>query len=122
MSVEVESDGTGRYSQEVEAAVYFCCLEALQNVAKYSEASRATVRLLDEDGWLTFTVADDGVGFDPDTAPRGTGLQGIVDRLEALGGTLEIRSRPMKGTTLTGRIPSRRQPQLVNDPSDYVRS
>ena len=122
VSVEVESDATGRYPQEVEAAVYFCCLEALQNVAKYSEASRATVRLLDEDGWLTFTVADDGVGFDPDTAARGTGLQGIVDRLEALGGTLEIRSRPMKGTTLTGRIPSRRQPQLVNDPSDYVRS
>jgi signal transduction histidine kinase len=103
--VEVEASGTRRYPQEIEAAVYFCSLEALQNVAKYSGASKAAVRLIDEEGWLTFSVADDGVGFDPAGTAMGTGLQGIADRLEALGGALEIRSPPREGTTLTGRIP-----------------
>ncbi len=101
------ADGIGRYAQDVEAAVYFCCLEALQNVAKYAEASKATVRLVGEDGWLTFIVADDGVGFEPAETRTGTGLQGMADRLEALGGALEVLSKPQEGTTLTGRIPAR---------------
>ena len=63
------------------------------------------MRLIDEEGWLTFGVADDGTGFDPAGTAMGTGLQGITDRLEALGGALEIRSRLGEGATLTGRIP-----------------
>ena len=104
--VEVEADGVGRYSQELEAAVYFCCLEALQNVAKYAQASRATVRLFTEDGRLTFTVDDDGRGFDRGATSFGTGLQGMTDRLAAIGGTVEVRSEPGRGTTVVGRIPA----------------
>jgi signal transduction histidine kinase len=103
--VEVNPDGTGRYPQEVEAAVYFSVLEALQNVAKYAHASRAEVRLLQSDAALVFEVDDDGVGFDPASTEHGTGLQGIADRLAALDGRIEIRSRPGGGTVVTGTIP-----------------
>jgi signal transduction histidine kinase len=105
VSVSVEADGIGRYPQEAEAAVYFSCLEALQNVAKYAEATRATVRLAQRNGSLTFEIADDGIGFDPAAAERGSGLQGIADRLAALGGELDIRSAPGSGTTVAGRLP-----------------
>jgi signal transduction histidine kinase len=103
----LEADGVGRYPREAEAAVYFCCLEALQNVAKYAGASRAVIQLIAEEDYLRFEVMDDGVGFDPRSTGYGTGLQGMADRLEALGGTLEILSKPREGTTLTGRIPAR---------------
>jgi signal transduction histidine kinase len=103
--VEISTDGAGRYPQETEAAVYFCCLEALQNVQKYANASRAVVRLAHGDGHLIFEVADDGAGFDPGVTRYGTGLQGMADRLDAIGGTLEVRSRPGDGTTLTGTVP-----------------
>jgi signal transduction histidine kinase len=103
--IELEADLLGRSPQEIETAVYFSCLEALQNVAKYANASRAVVRLSDEPGWITFTVADDGVGFEPARTSLGTGLLGIRDRVEALGGTLDIRSRPRSGTNVTGRLP-----------------
>jgi signal transduction histidine kinase len=105
VDVAVEADAVRRYPQEAEAAVYFCALEALQNVAKYSEASRATVRLADGAGELRFEVTDDGHGFDPEAAHQGTGLQGMADRLAAVGGDLEIRSRPGAGTTVSGRLP-----------------
>ena len=90
----------------MEAAVYFSCLEALQNVAKYAEASRATISLATREGSLVFTVADDGRGFDPTFAGRGSGLQGMADRIEAIGGTLEIASTPGQGTTVSGRVPA----------------
>src|SRR5439155_812723 len=83
--VEFGADGIGRYPQEVEAAVYFCVLEAMQNVAKYSEANVARISLGQTDGDLTFAIEDDGVGFDP-VAARGSGLPNMRDRLEALGG------------------------------------
>jgi signal transduction histidine kinase len=105
LPVQVEGEGIARYPQEVEAAVYFCTLEALQNVAKYAKASSAHVRLSDEGGSITFEVADDGTGFDSERTSLGTGLQGMKDRLEALGGTLELRSRPGSGTTVTGSVP-----------------
>jgi signal transduction histidine kinase len=104
--VEIEADGVGRYAREAEAAVYFSCLEALQNVAKYASASRATVRLTDGEGRLRFEVADDGTGFDTATSSYGTGLQGIADRLSALDGELEVRSAPGAGTTLIGTLPA----------------
>lgn len=102
--VTVDSDGIGRYPSDIEAAVYFCCLEALQNVAKYANASSATVRLAALDGELTFEVTDDGRGFDSDATPSGTGLQGIADRLAALGGEVTVRSIPGTGTTVSGTL------------------
>jgi signal transduction histidine kinase len=101
----VEPNGIGRFPQEAEAAAYFCVLEALQNVTKYAEASQATVRLRTEDGRLVFSVQDDGRGFDVQHTPSGSGLQNMKDRLEALGGTFEIRSAQGEGTTITGRVP-----------------
>jgi signal transduction histidine kinase len=103
--VEVHPDGVGRYPQEVEAGAYFCVLEALQNVAKYAEASRVDVRLRTDNGSLVFEVTDDGKGFDPQRTPPGSGLTNMRDRLEALGGSVEISSRPGEGTTVSGRIP-----------------
>jgi signal transduction histidine kinase len=103
--VAVEAPEIGRFSEDVEAAIYFSCLEALQNVAKYAEASRVTIALTRMDGALAFEVADDGVGFDPASATRGTGLQGIADRIDALGGRFEVSSRPGGGTTLHGAVP-----------------
>jgi signal transduction histidine kinase len=101
----VEADDMRRYSQEIEAAVYFCCLEALQNVAKYADAERAAVRLSEEEGELRLSVSDDGRGFDPAATGRGSGLQNMADRLEALAGTLEIESAPGAGTRVEGRLP-----------------
>jgi signal transduction histidine kinase len=103
--VQVEAAGLGRYPQAAEAAVYFCCLEALQNIAKYAAASQVTVTLQVTDGLLTFAVRDDGVGFDPAQSGPGSGLQNMADRLSAIGGELEVRSRPGEGTVVVGRIP-----------------
>ena len=105
LPVEVDAGGLGRYPQNQEAAVYFCCLEALQNVAKYAQATRAVVTLRQEDGSLQFIVRDDGRGFDTSAARTGTGVQGMADRLAALGGTLDIQSAPSEGTTVIGRLP-----------------
>jgi signal transduction histidine kinase len=106
LPLTVDSGDLGRFSQDIEAAVYFSCLEALQNVAKYAEASTVTISLAMDDGHLSFAVVDDGVGFDLDATTRGTGLQGIADRLDALGGRLDIRTAPGAGTTLVGLVPS----------------
>jgi signal transduction histidine kinase len=103
--VTVEVDGVGRYPREVESAVYFSVLEALQNVSKYSGATRAEVRLSADDAALRFAVRDDGRGFDPRATPRGSGLQNIADRLAALGGASEVRSAPEEGTTVGGWAP-----------------
>jgi signal transduction histidine kinase len=104
--IAIHGEGLERYPQEVEAAAYFCVLEALQNVAKYAEASRATVTLAQEDGRIRFEVSDDGTGFDPSTVRKGSGLQNMEDRLAALGGSLTVESSPRSGTTVTGRIPA----------------
>ena len=107
VSVTLESNGIGRYDQEHEAAIYFCALEALQNVAKYASATSVTIRLAERDDRLTFEVIDDGSGFDPKETGYGTGLQGMADRLAALDGDLEVRSTPGAGTTVVGSLPVR---------------
>ena len=105
MPVAVEAADLGRFRQDVEATVYFCTLEALNNVAKYAMATHATVRLANGDGSLRFEVEDDGAGFDPSAISYGTGLQGMADRLAAVGGELTVTSAPGEGTTVTGRVP-----------------
>jgi signal transduction histidine kinase len=106
LPVTVEAADLGRYPQQMEAAVYFCVLEALQNIAKYAQAAAARVTLCHDGQCLVFTVEDDGTGFDPATTPLGTGLRGISDRLGALGGTMDIASTPGQGSRVTGRVPA----------------
>jgi signal transduction histidine kinase len=103
--VTVEADGVGRFGQDIEAAVYFCCLEALQNTAKYASASQARICLRAQRATLRFTVSDDGTGYDTRHTPMGSGLRNMADRLAALGGRLEVRSAPGQGTTITGHLP-----------------
>ena len=103
-AASVDADGIERYPQDVEAAVYFCVLEALQNMAKYASASRARVRLAGSGDELQFEVTDDGAGFDPGAKGSGTGLQGMADRLSAHDGAIDIRTSPGAGTVVTGRL------------------
>ena len=101
----VDADGVGRLTREAEATVYFCVLEALQNVAKYAAASLTTVELRQAGGRLTFLVTDDGAGFDLAGPVTGSGLQGMRDRLAALGGSLTVSSAPGRGTAVAGALP-----------------
>jgi signal transduction histidine kinase len=105
LPVDVEADGLDRYSREVEAAVYFTILEALQNIAKYAGASTVSVVLRQADGQLSFKVTDDGSGFDPSTVGAGSGLANMADRLDAVGATLSLESAPGSGTTVRSTVP-----------------
>jgi signal transduction histidine kinase len=100
------ADGNLRFEPQVEAAMYFCIREALQNASKHA-AGRATVDLWFHDGTVGFSVTDRGPGFDTANAGRGAGLQNMIDRLEAVGGTLDIRSAPGEGTIVSGLVPTR---------------
>jgi len=104
LPVTLEPDGVRRYPQEIEATIYFCVLEAMQNISKYAKATAIRIAVWERDDRLGFEVRDDGVGFDPGTAPRGTGLQGMADRLDAVGGELQVSSVPGSGTTISGAI------------------
>jgi signal transduction histidine kinase len=105
LTVEVHADSIHRYPVEVEAAVYFCCLEALQNAAKHAQATRMVIRVEEAAGELRFTAADDGRGVDVARARRGSGIQNMMDRMAALGGSLDLRSEPGGGTEVSGRLP-----------------
>jgi len=104
--VTVDAGEIGRLGQDTEAAVYFCCLEALQNIAKYAHASSARICLHAQNGTLRFTVSDDGAGYDARHTPLGSGQRNMADRLAALGGRLEVRSAPSQGTTIIAQLPS----------------
>ncbi len=105
LPVAFRADGVGRFPREVEAAVYFTVLEALQNAAKYAEPSSVEVVLEQADGRVQFRVSDDGVGFDESTTVAGSGLANMSDRIDAVGGSLEIASLPGEGTTVSGSVP-----------------
>jgi signal transduction histidine kinase len=105
LDVEVNAGNVGRYSQDVEAAVYFCTLEALQNASKYAGDCHVEVELCETDGVLEFVVRDHGRGYDPTTQRAGAGLTNMADRIEALGGSFEIRSQPGQGTEVRGHVP-----------------
>jgi signal transduction histidine kinase len=105
--VTVRAEGLGRYPSEVEATVYFCVLEALQNAGKYAgEPATVRVDVREEDRSLIFEVTDDGAGFDVrGREPRGAGFTNMLDRLGALSGTLRVESAPGKGTQVRGTVP-----------------
>jgi signal transduction histidine kinase len=103
--VLVDTNGSGRYRPDLEAAIYFCCLEALQNAAKHSGAGLVQIQISQQNGELVFAVRDDGRGYDAARIKSGSGLQNMIDRVEALGGRLEIESAIGTGTQVTGHIP-----------------
>jgi signal transduction histidine kinase len=107
LPAEVVVETSGRYTAEIEAAVYFCCLEAMQNAGKHAgDRSTITVRVWEDAGALFFEVADDGAGFDPSTrSAPGAGFVNMGDRVGAIGGTFGVQSAPGRGTRVSGRIP-----------------
>ena len=94
LDTELVTDGIGRYDGDVEAAVYFCCLEALQNAGKHAPDAHVTVRVWEDEGGLLFEVRDDGPGFDVRLARRGHGYVNMSDRLGAIGGSVRWESVP----------------------------
>ncbi len=107
LPTRVEAEGVDRYSQPVEAAIYFCCLEALQNASKYAGAeAHITVSLREDQGALLFAVRDTGAGFDSTGGgAHGHGFVNMADRVGAFGGSVEVESAPGRGTTVSGRVP-----------------
>jgi signal transduction histidine kinase len=101
----LSADGIGRYSQEVETAIYFCCLEAMLNAAKHAPQAGAQARIWAESGGLLFSVNDDGPGFDPEKARSGRGFVNMADRFGAVGGTVRWESKPGQGSTISGSVP-----------------
>lgn len=95
-----------RLEPELESTVYRVVQEALTNVAKHARAEHVLLRVLERDGTVEIAVQDDGVGFDPETAPGGFGLLGMRERLAMTGGTLQITSAPGSGTELRARLPA----------------
>ncbi len=104
--VRVDAGGVGRYAPEVESAVYFCCMEAMQNAVKHGLGAHLIAVALSDDGRLRFEVADDGGGFDAAGTPRGAGLANMLDRLAAVGGGLTYRSKVGQGTQVVGVLPA----------------
>jgi signal transduction histidine kinase len=114
VDVRVDAEGVERYAQDVEATVYFCVLEALQNVQKHAAASQVVIRLRGEKDALTFEIEDDGAGFDTVAVTRGAGLTNMVDRVEALGGSVDVTSAPGAGACVSGNVPApAREPVLA---------
>ncbi|MFP5319883.1 MAG: sensor histidine kinase [Acidimicrobiia bacterium] len=107
LPTEVVAEGVGRYSPDIEAAVYFCCLEAMQNAGKHAgDEATVTVRVWEDAGGVLFEVADDGAGFDPaHRETPGAGFVNMGDRVGAVGGTFGVQSAPGRGTRVSGRIP-----------------
>ncbi|MGH2938796.1 MAG: sensor histidine kinase [Solirubrobacterales bacterium] len=103
--VRIDADGVGRLPSDTESAVYFCCLEALQNVAKHAAGATAVAIELRGEGALRFEVADDGCGFAAGRVAAGSGITGMKDRLAAVGGELWVESAPGTGTRVRGRVP-----------------
>jgi signal transduction histidine kinase len=104
IAASVDSDGIGRYSRDVESAVYFCCLEAMQNASKHASGARGIKISMRQDEALRFQVRDDGAGFNGAGSSGGKGLTNMRDRMVAIGGRLHIRTSE-SGTVVTGRVP-----------------
>jgi signal transduction histidine kinase len=111
LAVEVTEVSVGRYAPAVEAAVYFCCLEALQNSAKHSGADRVDVHLDGTGDSLVLTVDDNGAGFDPALVAAGAGLANMRDRIDSVGGRLTVGHGPHTGSRVRAAVPAARVPQ-----------
>ncbi|MDP9346178.1 MAG: GAF domain-containing sensor histidine kinase, partial [Actinomycetota bacterium] len=112
LDVDLALDAGGepdRHVPELETAVYRIVQEGLTNARKHGGATRAVVEIVERDGSVELTVRDDGAGFDPTGHTTGFGLIGMHERVELLGGTLEIDSVPGQGTAVRARIPARRR-------------
>jgi len=105
LAVTVQASGVRRCSPEVEIAVYFSCLAALDNAAKHAGPTPISVHLSDTGGALDFTVCDAGAGFDPAKTQVGAGIANMRDRIAAVGGTLAVDSAPARGTRVHGSVP-----------------
>jgi signal transduction histidine kinase len=103
-AAELTTADLGRYPAEVETAVYFCCVETLQNATKHAPGATVRLALSEQNGTLTFSGADDGPGFDLSATRNGAGLQNMTDRIAALGGTLDVIASPGAGTRVSGSI------------------
>lgn len=103
----IRDSGMTRHSEALESALYFCCVECLQDAAKHAgPGASVTVNLSQFDGHVRFSVDDDGAGFDPGNFSRGDGLTNLGDRVASLGGELTIESLPGQGTRITGDLPT----------------
>jgi signal transduction histidine kinase len=108
IATRVSAGGVGRHSADIESAVYFCCLEAVQNASKHAEgATLVTIELVETEDELSLTVRDNGGGFDPGGPPSGAGITNMTDRTSAVGGELEIESHPERGTEVRASVPLR---------------
>ena len=105
--VSIEAPGFGRFTPLLEQNLYFCCLEAIQNVIKHAGARNAWIRLRRERSRVTFEIEDVGRGFDPTNVTPGEGLRNMADRIALLGGSLSIDTTPQQGTLIRGEIPIR---------------
>ena len=105
LDVTVHTEEIGRYGPEIEAAIYFCCTEALQNAAKHAAMAQVRVRVWEDAGGLLFSVNDNGPGFDPQRARGGHGYVNMADRLGAIGGTIRWESQPGSGSQVLGSVP-----------------
>jgi len=105
LDVTVRTEETGRYGPEIEAAIYFCCTEALQNAARHAVKAQVEVRVWEDAGGLLFSVSDNGPGFDPRHARGGHGYVNMADRLGAIGGTIRWESQPGSGGQVLGAVP-----------------
>jgi signal transduction histidine kinase len=102
----IQAAGIGRYPRNIEATVYFCVLEALQNVVKHAQASSAVVTLTSDGNGLSFEVRDDGNGFDQGDRGQFSGLTNIQDRVDAVGGSMVLMSELGRGTVVRGTVPA----------------
>ncbi|HEY6567938.1 MAG TPA: histidine kinase [Actinomycetota bacterium] len=105
LPVTLDAEGVGRLPKAVEIAIYFCCTEAIQNAAKHAKASSIDVSLRPRVGAFTFSVVDDGEGFEPSTMRMGIGMRSMTERVESLGGSLDVRSHVGSGTRISATIP-----------------
>jgi len=109
LPVTVQAAPLGRYPAEAEAAVYFCCLEAIQNACKHAgDGATIALRVWEDGPALVFDVTDDGSGFDAGGRGLGAGFTNMEDRLCALGGRLRVESAPGRGTRVSGTLPAGR--------------
>jgi signal transduction histidine kinase len=116
------ADANGRLMPEIEGAIYRLVQEALTNTAKHANTDRAHARVIERDGQVAIEVWDEGAGFDPADATAGFGLVGMRERVELVGGTLDVDSRPGGGTRVSASLPARYRPSATPQAAPQARA